>query len=222
MAYVDQRAGGNERAAAIAGVGLIQVAVVIALVNGLAVHFLDRSPETRTVGVQVPLDPLPPPRPQPEDTARPAEPVAASASRIAPPIDLGVPSRDLPVDQPGLFLPPLPPIDPIQLDPPAPPPPAQASAARPRGNPGAWVTANDYPAHDLRAGHQGTVRFRLAIGADGSVRSCAITQSSGHPGLDDATCRRLLRRASFAPALDTGGKAMAGEYASAVRWVIPE
>jgi protein TonB len=84
------------------------------------------------------------------------------------------------------------------------------------------VTPNDYPTRDIRQGNEGKVTFRLAIDASGKVKSCDIQSSSGHPGLDAATCDRLMRRASFDPARDSSGERVAGSYTGTVRWVIPE
>jgi protein TonB len=95
-------------------------------------------------------------------------------------------------------------------------------AARPLGRPGSWVSANDYPARDLREGNQGLVRFRLAVGADGGVTDCVIVGPSGFPGLDSATCDNLRRRARFEPASDGTGAKVAGSYAGTIRWLIPE
>lgn len=91
---------------------------------------------------------------------------------------------------------------------------------KPKGRPGEWVTRNDYPSQDLREGNEGTVRFRLGIGADGRVTSCTITASSGFPRLDAATCAKLSQRARFEPGTDDTGAKAAGTWYSSVRWSI--
>jgi protein TonB len=91
----------------------------------------------------------------------------------------------------------------------------------PAGNPGTWVTTDDYPADALRNDLQGTVRFRLAVNPQGRVADCTITQSSGSDLLDTKACSLISERAVFSPGRDKRGRAVAGTYSNAVRWVIP-
>jgi TonB family protein len=92
----------------------------------------------------------------------------------------------------------------------------------PRGNPGNWVTSNDYPAIAMRDGVEGTVAFELSIDTLGRVFGCEITSGSGSSILDQNTCELLVRRARFFPAQDGKGKFVPGSYRSRVRWQIPE
>lgn len=108
------------------------------------------------------------------------------------------------LDKPVIFLPPGNGINPV-----------------PTGNPGLWVTTNDYPALALREGREGLVGFTLTIGTDGRVQSCDITMSSGSLDLDDAACSLIRQRARFTPARNVKGKVQAGRYANRVRWQIP-
>lgn len=107
---------------------------------------------------------------------------------------------------------------------PAAPPPAAGGlrVARPTGNPGEWVTENDYPAKALREGAEGTTAFHLTIGGDGTVTGCTVTSSSGSAELDDLTCRLISQRARFSPALNAKGQPIEGSYNSRIRWVIPK
>ena len=105
---------------------------------------------------------------------------------------------------------------------PPPPPPPQRANPEPRGNPGNWANANDYPSRALREEREGTTRFRLTVGANGRVTDCQITGSSGHPDLDEAACKNLTRRARFRPSLDANGNETTGYYSNAVRWQIPK
>ena len=50
------------------------------------------------------------------------------------------------------------------------------------------------------------MQARLDIDSKGSVSRCTIIRSSGHDGLDNATCKILKRRAHFTPARDAAGK----------------
>lgn len=102
--------------------------------------------------------------------------------------------------------------------------PASAMAARapvPVGNPGAWIQSADYPAGSLASLEEGVTGFQLTVNPAGMVQACGITASSGHPLLDEATCRILRERARFHPARDSGGAAVEGRFASRLRWVLP-
>jgi len=222
MAYIDNTTGRNQRATVMVAVALLQGAAILALVNGLAVKFIDRPPPPRVEGQQIPL--TPPPQPpkveEPVKQQRPPEEVRAPLPK--PPIDVGEFSYKPPADPPQ---PPFAPKEGADLGkPPAPPPtpPAPPRAARPKGDPGGWVTADDYPARDLREGNQGVTRFKLTIGPDGKVQACTVMQSSGFASLDAAACNKLTRRARFNPAADPGGMLAPSEYSSAIRWVIPD
>jgi TonB family protein len=94
--------------------------------------------------------------------------------------------------------------------------------AKPIGNPGEWVTTNDYPAQALREERQGTVAFTLQVDAKGAVTNCTVTSSSGTPALDQETCRLIMLRAKFQPAKNKQGRAIAGKFSSRVRWQIPQ
>lgn len=95
-------------------------------------------------------------------------------------------------------------------------------SASPKGNPGGWITNNDYRTSWINRGYTGVANFTLLIDARGRVSGCTITGSTGHPELDNATCRLLERRARFEPAKDSSGNAVAGSYRSSVRWTIPD
>lgn len=95
-------------------------------------------------------------------------------------------------------------------------------AASPRGNPGGWITNDDYRPSWINRGFEGTARFTLSIDASGRVTDCAITGSTGHAQLDAATCELLAKRARFEPARGASGEKVAGRYSSSVRWTIPE
>jgi len=220
MAYLDQRAGTHRRVVVVIAVALLEGAAIVALVNGLAVKFIPREPETRTAGEMISMPvPQPSEAPKPKDVAK--RPDQARLPPLNSPVDLSDVKFDPPLatpDLPGL------PDDSVVIEIPRTPPttpPALPRAASPIGRPGEWVTANDYPPRDLREGNQGTTGFRLTIDARGRVRSCAVTQPSGFAGLDEATCRHLLRRAKFRPATDGSGGAVASEYANRIRWEIP-
>ncbi|WP_324750726.1 energy transducer TonB [Sphingomonas sp. LY54] len=97
----------------------------------------------------------------------------------------------------------------------------RAREAKPIGGLVSLFRYEDYPTEALAKGEQGTTHFRLTIGTDGRVSRCAITQSSGHVSLDEATCGVMTKRARFRPALDADGKPTVGTAESRVTWRSP-
>lgn len=222
MAYVDTQTG-NRRTATIAAVALVHAGAIYALVNGLSfVGVIERVIPISARNIpNDPPKPLPP-EPSPRDTKKPA--LTSEIDRVVVPlqVDIGQPT-----------LPPLPDTNrlgdaeigfpTIDLGPvPSPTPSFTPSLARPRGNPGGWVTPLDYPASELRAEHQGVTRLRALVGADGWVKGCEIVASSGFPLLDSTACRKMADRARFDPATDSTGAKVEGTYTASIRWVIPE
>ena len=63
----------------------------------------------------------------------------------------------------------------------------------------------EYPKQSLESGEQGAVGYRVRIDKRGNPLSCEITQSSGFPRLDYATCTMLMERAQFTPK-ENGGR----------------
>ena len=117
---------------------------------------------------------------------------------------------------------PAPPAPVYVAVPPPPSPPGKQRPPRPTGDPGLWVTNDDYPAEALRYDQQGTTGFRVTIDPGGKVVGCEITSPSGFASLDEMTCRVMTQRARFSPALDKKGKPTTGTWASRCRWVLPE
>lgn len=226
MAYADQQMSGNKVIALII-VGLIHLALGYALITGLAYEAVTKAIErVTTVDIEEPPPPEPEdePPPPPEQNAAPPPPVAPP-----PPISIAVRPPQIQV-QPNIP-PPAPPAlripPPARVAPPAPPPPPPPpkftpKGAEPRGNPGNWATANDYPSRALREEREGTTAFRVNVDAEGKVTSCSVTRSSGHSDLDDATCKNIQRRARFRPATDGNGNEVSDTWSSQVRWQIPD
>lgn len=226
MSYVDGNSGSRSKVLTGGAVALMQVGLAIALVNGFAVKFFEKEKPPRLASEFFPtksVEPeiVPTPETTPEQKLVRDVPITAPLPRIdvAPLPDItGVAIDPMPTSS-GLDL------DRGQVMPSSMPsdPPARFTprTAKPRGNVAGWVTTSDYPTADIRAGHTGTVRFRLAIDADGRVSDCTVTQSSGFPGLDAATCRNVSKRARFEAASDATGDRTAGTYDGTIRWVIP-
>jgi len=101
---------------------------------------------------------------------------------------------------------------------PAPPPAARQEG----GNLAQYLSSADYPLHAIRHREEGTATFRIGIGPDGRVSACAITASSGHKSLDQATCRIMRERLRFAPARDSEGRPVADAIEGLkVTWRLP-
>jgi protein TonB len=216
MSFTDHRSKKN-RPAILVAVAVLHAAAIYAIVTGLGVAYYERIignlPSTNYK-----IDPPPPPEPPKPKPTEKAQDIPNSVAKPKPmpwdPGDSKVPYIPLPV--------PSPPIGPINIDPPKPLPSFTPVGPRPRGNPGLWATTNDYPTKEIREGNEGTARFLLSIDARGEVQDCIITRSSGHPGLDNATCGKVSRRARFEPATDANGSQVAGTFAGSIKWVIPE
>ena len=65
---------------------------------------------------------------------------------------------------------------------------------------------------------EGTVGIELQIDAAGRPTECSITASSGDSRLDQHTCRLLLDRLTFLPAMDENGEAVPGRFRNRVQW----
>lgn len=221
MAYADTTNTPRKTATAIAVLAL-EVGLAVALVKGLTMDG-HATLQERVTTFFIPKEqpkPLPPPQPRADHKQQDLKPIKAPET----------PFDTLKGD--GVLTLPTGPIDPPgggiaevkfpEIAPPQPKPGFAPRLARPKGSPGAWVSNIDYPTRDLREGNAGVVRFRLEVSADGRVTDCRITQTSGHAGLDEATCDKLTRRARFDPASDETGANVSGSYSGAVRWQIPE
>lgn len=221
MSYVDSRRGPSF--GSMAAVVTIHGAVGAALVLGLTVSGVIKTEAPPVITYEVKKKPPPPPEPpkvQPEPT------VDRKVVTPIPPIPIPMPQPTLdtttkllppatPVPQPGTgagLLKPTPTLVPS----------FDLVAARPRNDPQKWVTTDDYRSNWIRQEMTGRARFRLEIAADGRVTNCAITASSGHAALDDATCALVSKRARFQPARGSDGGAVPGSYASTIDWRLPE
>ena len=223
MAYADQEMSGNKIVALIV-VALLHVFIGYAFISGLAYQVYEQAKEEITT-IEIteeepePEPEEPPPPPEKQDVVPPPvvtpPPIVRTPPQVRPPVQQ--------VQTPPPASPPTPVAAPPRpVPPPAPPPPPPpsrpAQAAEPRGNPGRWVTPNDYPPSAKRAELEGTTGFKLTIDTDGRVSNCQITRSSGHSSLDDKACEQLRRRARFKAAEDSSGNKVTGTYSNAVRW----
>jgi TonB family protein len=89
---------------------------------------------------------------------------------------------------------------------------------KPRGNRAVWVNYDSLPDQAKSEGMTGKVWFTLVVNPEGRASACNVTQTSGWPILDQATCAMIMRTARFEPALDGLGEPTTGEYSSTVTW----
>ena len=219
MAYADHSQG-SSRTISIVIVALIHAVLGYAFVTGLGMKYVKKAAEQLNV-IDVKEEPPPPdedPPPPPPD--QPVEPPPV----VAPPPIVQTPAPAPPIQTVRTPPPVFNPVPVAAPPPPAPPPPpaVPASRATPRSSPGSWLSDADYPSRAQREERSGTAGFRLEIGPDGRVTSCTITSSTGHPDLDEATCRLLPRRAKFKPATAGGGGPMSDTYNGRITWRLPE
>lgn len=217
--------------AALIGALGIPGAIGALMVVGLAVTVTVVPDTPNPEGRDIPTVPLPPPPPPRPDDPTPTNRTTPSPTTLPP---IPVPSDPWPTtlgnDNPVSTLPGTgettgPVTGPSDFPLPGPGPsasPFDPVGAVPRGNPGRWVTNDDYRPRWVRENLTGAARFTLAIDASGKVTDCTITRSTGHAVLDEATCQLLRKRARFDAARDGSGKPVAGSYSSTITWRIPE
>ena len=92
--------------------------------------------------------------------------------------------------------------------------------AIPKSSPGSWMHSEDYPKEMLTYQMDGLVYFRLIIEPTGDVSSCAVQESVMPKQYNDLTCKLIIRRAKFEPALDAEGQPIKSYWSSSVRWMI--
>ena len=83
-----------------------------------------------------------------------------------------------------------------------------------------WLSSVDYPKGALHMGQEGMVQFRLMVDKTGKPTSCHIQQSTQPKEFDEATCRAMMTRAQFEPALDANGVPMASYFVKLARFRI--
>lgn len=216
MAYLERTADPRRRTTAITGVIAIHALIAYGLVTGL-VYKLQPHPDGAIGGYPIPL---PTPTPRPSRTPQPS----ASSRPVPVPTPGPIPfPTPVPTAGPDPYPTPLPTWGP-ETGPTGTPTHTAAFKPRPpvpKNDPRKWVDTDDYPSRDLREGNEGVTLFRAVVGTNGRVSACEIAKSSGHPGLDAATCKAVTARARFEPATDENGEKVVGTYGNSVRWQIP-
>jgi periplasmic protein TonB len=227
MTYVS--ANRRPNAAALAGALGIPGAFGALLIVGLAVTVTTvptRPNPMATPIAEIPLPPPPPPTPTPETKHSDSKTATTTTTTPTPPtpfpVELGQGDPVTTLTDPGTSVT----TGPIEFGIPGPTPSAASLydpvGAKAKGNPGKWVTNDDYRPRWIMEELSGTARFSLQIDARGKVTGCSITRSTGPPALDTATCDLVTKRARFDAARDNTGKPVAGTYSNSVTWRIPE
>ena len=209
MSYLDEQQMSTRKMVAIGLVVLLHIIIGYAFVTGLAFQVIKKTVvDLKTFDVNEAAPPPPPPPPKvdlPPPPVSSPPPIVQIQSPVAPPVVSVAPP-------PPVVAPPPPPAPPVM----------QPVRASPKGKMQDLMTTDDYPSSSLRNNEEGTVSYRLDVGADGRVVACTVTGSSGHPLLDETSCRLLQRRARFNAAKDTSGQPVGSVYNGKFTWKIPK
>jgi protein TonB len=196
----------SSRFAGLGFVVVLHVALVYALVTGLAHRAVVVSPvaiETKIIE-ETPqkIAELPPPPPT-----------------FQPPPPPFVPPPEVHIEAP----PPAPAIStaithvtPVRPPEPAPPPPHAAVSVQPRVNP-ATSREPDYPPVSRRLGEQGTVILDVLVDENGRATDARVVQSSGFPRLDEAALAGVKANYRFVPGT-VDGKPQPMRYTFKFTW----
>jgi periplasmic protein TonB len=211
MAYADQHEMTTSRMVSIGVVVLLHIGVGYALVTGLAYDATKQVFEdlkTFDVEEEKPPEPEePPPPPEKLDIPPPPKVTIPPPVNITPVISTNV--------QPVSITPTAPPAPP-----PPPPPPAPPKVAQKATQKGGSISDEDYPPSSIRNEEAGTAVARFTIGTDGRVTECNASGAS--PALDAETCKLIMRRFRYKPALDASGSPVAESRSQRVTWRLPK
>ena len=89
-------------------------------------------------------------------------------------------------------------------------------------DPQKWLNSNDYPSNMLFQGQPALVNYRLSVDEYGKPTACHIQQTTRPKDFDDAVCKGIMRRATFTPALDADGSAIASYMVGSVNFQLPQ
>jgi len=78
-----------------------------------------------------------------------------------------------------------------------------------------------YPPRAIKAHEEGAVGFLVTIDAKGAVTGCQITRSSGHPLLDQETCKLITLNAEFNPEAGLSGS-QSRTREGMIKWKLPD
>lgn len=225
-------ANSSRRRAAAALVSLaVNGVIVAALVWGLGVAGEPRDPASDTALTTLELQPPPPPPPERPERSQDAEPKPEGLA--------GPEGEALPVEAPAAA---------ISLAPKPAAPVAgegrsvdagagsqgEGSGSGTQGSGGGGGTGigagapavriagalrdSDYPRDAESAGIAGTVGISFRVRTDGRVDRCTVERSSGHPPIDELTCRLFTQRYRFRPATDGAGTPVETTLRTSFTW----
>jgi protein TonB len=167
------------RLAALAGAGLIEVALVGAMLSGLGARIVREIPKALSI-----VDIAPPEPPKPE-------PVKLPEPEMVQPAEPTVTLPDIRIQRPAKHT-----ITAVAVSKPVVSPPVTAAspaAAAPAAIPGtplksvlATHTTPPYPEISRRLGEAGSVQLHIDVDSNGDVRGVSVARSSGHARLDQA------------------------------------
>ncbi|MEO7634028.1 MAG: energy transducer TonB [Sphingomicrobium sp.] len=81
-------------------------------------------------------------------------------------------------------------------------------------------SSDDYPSAAILNGEMGRVRVRIAIDPAGRPSACSMGRPSGSKLLDETTCRILMKRAHFLPAVGQDGRPVPSLYVTSISWLL--
>ena len=82
------------------------------------------------------------------------------------------------------------------------------------------ISPDDYPASALDENVSGRAQVRMWVDESGKPLECTPLKSSGSPLFGATTCKLLMRRAAFRPAIDVDGKPVRSIYVFTVDWLV--
>jgi protein TonB len=85
---------------------------------------------------------------------------------------------------------------------------------------GGSISDEDYPSSSIRNEEAGTSVATFTIGPDGKVGSCSASGASAT--LDAETCKLILRRFRYKPAMGADGQPMSETKTQRVTWRLPK
>ena len=78
-----------------------------------------------------------------------------------------------------------------------------------------------YPPRAIAAREEGDVAFTVTLDSKGDVTGCQVTKSSGHPLLDEETCKVVTINAQFSPDSDVHGS-RTRTHEGLITWRLPD
>jgi protein TonB len=197
------------RAVSVGLVVAIHLLAIYGLATGLAQNLYRKAAQELKAEVIPPKQAeVKPPPPPPPELQKPPPP-------FVPPPDIVIQSEAAPTNTITVQ------NKVASLPPPPPKPAAQAPVSAPaliEGGAGK-CEASYYPAVAVRLNQTGTSTVAVHIGADGSVQSVSLVDSSGHDSLDQAAIRCIQGSWRYRPATMNGQPvATVKEYA--IKWVL--